>query len=79
MKILQIMIQVGLRGPDHISIQTDLPESIWPFGDTGQTLSLDTANGRGVEYVRTHFPDVPTMVMNHQETPSKWVMIEDYD
>lgn len=66
MEIKKVMVQTGLGGADQISIVTDLPESIYPFRDTGATLKFDVASGNGVEYVKKHFGKYKIMVLDHR-------------
>lgn len=65
MKIRAIHVQTGLSGPDRIVIETSLPESIYPFMTTGAKLSMEVANGGGLEYAIKHFSKYKIMLLDH--------------
>lgn len=58
MKLLSIVIVRMAHHMDKVSIETDLPEPIYPFGGHLH-LDFSVAKGKGEEYCRTNFPDVP--------------------
>lgn len=62
-KIISIAIISDPYGPDLVSLETELPEAIFPF--TGrQSLDFRAAKGKGLEYVTEHFPGVPVTQIN---------------
>lgn len=61
--IKEILVITGMSGADTVILTTDLPESLWPFNGC---LKVDfrVAKGTAEEYVKEHFPDVKTEIMN---------------
>ncbi len=56
--ITNITIVCGKNGPDKISMFTNLPSAMYPY--TGyQDINMSVANGKGEEYIKEHFPNVP--------------------
>ena len=62
MKIQKIVI-VQNTGVDKVILYTDLPEATYPFRDTGHSLEMSVAQGKGKEYCEKHFPGVPIDVV----------------
>ena len=60
-KITDITILAG-NGPDHVMLNTNLPNGCWPYNGNA-SLRLEVASGRGVDYVKEHFPDVQVKVI----------------
>lgn len=61
MKLLYATIIKTEHGSDHVSLVTDLPNPVWPFGASRDSLSLAfrCAKGASEKYLAEHFPDVP--------------------
>lgn len=79
MKITKIRIQVGLQGPDLLTFETDLPECIYPFRETGASLQMQVGNGKGVGYALEHFNRYDIDVLNHLDEKPKWEKVERED
>ena len=53
MKLIKATVISG-QGPDHVLIETNLPDAAWPY--TGSlSLRFSAAAGQGLEYLREHF------------------------
>lgn len=66
LKILKIEILTGSSvGTDRLYIHTSLPSS-FPKGVSNDTLvlSCEAVKGRAVEYVKKHFGEYPTILIN---------------
>lgn len=61
MNICKIKIIKG-RGADKVYMETDLPEACWPYDGT-LSIRFDVAEGRGEEYIKTHFPQIPVHII----------------
>lgn len=63
MKITKIVILTRLGYTDHISMETDLPNPLWPF--TGNLfIRFETGFNSGVSYVEEHFPGIEYEAIN---------------
>ena len=68
MNITAAHVIIG-RGPDHVSLTTDMQPAIgWELHST-ETLHLrfEATASKGVAYVRRHFPRTPIEVLNLNE------------
>jgi hypothetical protein len=59
--IKKIVIIRNGKSVDHVMIETDKPEAVFPFSGT-LSLNFTVANGMGEEYVKTNFPNVEYIV-----------------
>ena len=68
MKIIRATIVTGAGRLDRISLETDLPSAYTYNPENGPLfLSSEASPGRGVEYVRVHFPDIPICVIDGRD------------
>jgi hypothetical protein len=65
MKVKSAHVIIG-RGPDLVSLITDLPVPIGWKQHSANTahLKFEATAGAGVDYVRQHFPGVPIESLN---------------
>jgi hypothetical protein len=59
MNINKVTILQSDRG-DYLYLRTNLPQSIWPFQNTGQELIIQCSIGTSREYFETHFKQFAT-------------------
>lgn len=52
--INRIVVFQGI-GSDTIFLYTSLPQGLWPFGNTGETMRLNVAAKTGPSYIETNF------------------------
>lgn len=57
MKMLSATVIVLRSGPDHVSIQADLPDPQWPFKES-LCLKFECARGSAHDYLAEHFPEL---------------------
>jgi hypothetical protein len=50
-------------GPDHVVIETTLPDGCWPYTGTAD-FRTEVAHNAGVEYVRKHFNREPDLIIS---------------
>lgn len=55
-QLIRATILTG-QGGDRVSVQTDLPGTMWPYTEP-LYFNFEVAIGKGVEYVRKHFPEL---------------------
>lgn len=53
MKLIKATVISG-QGPDHIFLETNLPEATWPY-EGKLNLHFNAAAGQAMEYLKTHF------------------------
>ena len=59
--IEKIVILRDGKSVDHVMIETDKPEAVFPFRGT-LSLNFTVANGIGEEYVKTNFPGIKYVI-----------------
>lgn len=62
MKLIEATVVQG-TGPDHVSIQTDLPSPCPNFDSHELCLDFQVEADKGPEYVLRNFPDVPLRII----------------
>lgn len=58
MKLIKATIITLREGSDRVFLQVDLPDACYPYQER-LSLGFNCARGSALDYVRTHFPDVP--------------------
>ena len=62
MNVKTITIVKSPTGADKVYLETDLPESSFPWKGN-LSVRFEVSKGSGEKYVGTHFPDVPVKVV----------------
>ena len=76
MEIVSIYIQTGLSGTDILYIQTNLPQAIYPFDESGATFKMEVAQGQAIEYAQKHFSEHDIFVLNLKNKNPNWEKIQ---
>lgn len=58
MRLISITIIVCGHGTDKVLVKTNLPGPVYPF-DIPLCLQFDVAHGKGLEYCKKNFPEIP--------------------
>ncbi len=66
MKLLKATVILRACGVDQVNLETDLPTPFTYSGDLAQplTLKFEATKGKGLDYVRQHFPKVPVEIID---------------
>lgn len=64
LEITKAILVTG-HGADRVSLETNLPQGVFPYDEENLSLSFMVTRGKGLEYLEKHFSNLPVVVLQN--------------